>query len=109
MSLLYKVSWADKMMLEGERRGIRDLLFDDLEERFGPVPEEIRSAFQTMAKAYAKYAVALRGIDLKAGQVPDAATIAKLAKAAQSLNNQDLTKASTEISAWVTKNCSATP
>ena len=73
------------------------------------VPEEIRSAFQTMAKAYAKYAVALRGIDLKAGQVPDAATIAKLAKAAQSLNNQDLTKASTEISAWVTKNCSATP
>ena len=73
------------------------------------VPAEIRHAFETLAKAYAQYAVALKGIDFKAGQVPDAATIAKLAKAAQSLNGQDLTKANAEISAWVTKNCSATP
>jgi Putative transposase, YhgA-like len=48
MSLLYKVSWADKMMLEGERRGIRDVLFDDLEERFGPVPQEIRSRIESI-------------------------------------------------------------
>ncbi len=71
------------------------------------VPEEIRPAFLTLAKAYAQYAVAIKGIDFKAGQVPDAATIAKLAKAAQGLNNQDLTKANAEITAWVTKNCSA--
>ena len=71
------------------------------------VPSEIRDAFETLAKAYAQYAVAIKGIDLKAGQVPDAATIAKLTKAAQSLNGQDLTKANTDISVWVTKNCSA--
>jgi len=72
------------------------------------VPAEIRDAFQTLAKAYAQYAVAIKGIDFKAGQVPDAATIAKLTKAAQSLNGQDLTKANADISVWVTKNCSAT-
>ena len=73
------------------------------------VPAEIRDAFETLARAYAQYAVAIKGIDFKAGQVPDAATIAKLTKAAQSLNGQDLTKANADISVWVTKNCSATP
>ena len=73
------------------------------------VPAEIRDAFETLAKAYAQYAVAIKGIDFEAGQVPDAATIAKLTKAAQSLNGQDLTKANADISVWVTKNCSATP
>lgn len=43
MSLLYKVSWADKMRLEGERRGIREVLLDLMEQRFGPVPDEIRN------------------------------------------------------------------
>jgi hypothetical protein len=47
-SLLYRVSWADKMRLEGERRGIRDVLFDDLEERFGSVPQEIRSRIESI-------------------------------------------------------------
>src|SRR6476659_6955231 len=68
------------------------------------VPSEIRDAFETLAKAYAQYAVAIKGIDFKAGQVPDAATIAKLTKAAQALNGQDLTKANADISVWVTKN-----
>ena len=71
------------------------------------VPEEIRPAFETLAKAYAQYAMALKGINFKAGQVPDEATIAKIAKAAQSLNSQGLTKANADITAWVTKNCSA--
>ena len=48
MSLLYKLSWADKMMIEGERRGIRAVLFDQLEERFGPLPEEIRSHIESI-------------------------------------------------------------
>ena len=73
------------------------------------VPAEIRDAFETLAKAYAQYAVAIKGLHFEAGQVPDAATIAKLTKAASSLNGQELTKANTQISAWVTKNCSATP
>jgi hypothetical protein len=72
------------------------------------VPSEIRDAFQTLAKAYAQYAVAIKDIHFEAGQVPDASTIAKLTKAAQSLNSQDLTKANADISVWVTKNCSAT-
>ena len=72
------------------------------------VPAEIRDAFETLAKAYAQYAVAIKGIHFEAGQVPDASTIAKLTKAAQSLNGQDLTKANADISVWVTKNCSAT-
>ncbi len=72
------------------------------------VPSEIRDAFETLAKAYAQYAVAIKDIHFEAGQVPDASTIAKLTKAAQSLNGQDLTKANADISVWVTKNCSAT-
>jgi len=72
------------------------------------VPSEIRDAFETLAKAYAQYAVAIKDIHFEAGQVPDASTIAKLTKAAQSLNSQDLTKANADISVWVTKNCSAT-
>jgi hypothetical protein len=79
------------------------------EEFAKDVPAEIRDAFQTLAKAYAQYAVAIKGIHFEAGQVPDAATIAKLTKAASSLNGQELTKANTQISVWVTKNCSATP
>lgn len=43
MSLLYRVSWADKMRLEGQRRGIREVLLHLMEKRFGPVPDEIRS------------------------------------------------------------------
>ena len=71
------------------------------------VPSEIRDAFETLAKAYAQYAVAIKDIHFEAGQVPDASAIAKLTKAAQSLNGQDLTKANADISVWVTKNCSA--
>jgi hypothetical protein len=69
------------------------------------VPQEIRGSFQTLADAFAKYAEALKGIDLSSGQTPSAATIAKLAKAAQSLNNKDLAAASATISAWAQKNC----
>ena len=46
--MLYRLSWKDEMILEGERRGIRGVLCDQLEERFGPVPEEIRSRIQSI-------------------------------------------------------------
>jgi len=72
------------------------------------VPAEIRDSFETLARAYAQYAVAIKDIHFEAGQVPDASMIAKLTKAAQSLNGQELTKANAQISGWVTKNCSAT-
>ncbi|HEY3569812.1 MAG TPA: Rpn family recombination-promoting nuclease/putative transposase [Thermoanaerobaculia bacterium] len=48
MSLLYKVSWADKMRLEGRRQGAQDMLLHLLEERFGPVPEEVRSRVESI-------------------------------------------------------------
>lgn len=72
------------------------------------VPEEIRAAFETLAGAYAQYADVLKGLDLEAGQVPDAATLAKLARAAKALNGEELTKANADISAWVSDNCSGT-
>jgi hypothetical protein len=72
------------------------------------VPEEIRESFVTLAKAYAQYAVALKGLHLEAGQVPDASTMAKLAQAARSLNGVKLTEANTRISTWVSDNCSGT-
>jgi hypothetical protein len=69
------------------------------------VPEEIRPAFMTLADAFGQYAKALQGIDLSSGKTPDAATIAKLAKAAQSLNSKDLSAADAKITTWVAKNC----
>ncbi len=47
-AMLYRMSWKDEMLLEGERRGIRRVLCDQLEDRFGPVPEEIRSRIEAI-------------------------------------------------------------
>lgn len=41
-TMLYKITWADKMMLEGERQGARKVLLSMIEQRFGGVPDEIR-------------------------------------------------------------------
>ena len=69
------------------------------------VPEAIRPAFKTLAAAYAQYAVALKGVDLSSGKVPSAATQAKMARAAKSLNNDALSSAEAQIQAWAKKNC----
>ncbi|HEY0558428.1 MAG TPA: hypothetical protein VGG20_29525 [Thermoanaerobaculia bacterium] len=47
-AMLYRMSWKDEMLLEGERRGIRRVLCDQIEDRFGPVPDEIRSRIETI-------------------------------------------------------------
>lgn len=73
------------------------------------VPEEIRGSFRTLAAAFGQYAVALQGVDLSSGQAPNAETIAKLAKAAKALDNESLSAANTQISAWVEKNCNTGP
>ena len=70
------------------------------------VPEEIRESFVTLANSYTQYAVALKGLHLEAGQVPDVSTMAKLAQAAKSLNGAKLTEANIRISTWVSDNCS---
>ena len=41
-SLLYQVTWADKMMGEGARQ----MLFFLLEDRFGSIPEEVKAKLQ---------------------------------------------------------------
>jgi hypothetical protein len=73
------------------------------------VPDEIRGDFQTLADAVTAYAKALQGLDLKAGEVPSASQIAKLTEAAKSFSAADVTTASSNITAWVTKNCGTTP
>jgi len=40
--MLYKVTWADKMMGEGARQ----MLFFLLEDRFGSIPEEVKAKLQ---------------------------------------------------------------
>ena len=68
-------------------------------------PEEIRDAFKTLARAYAAYAKALDGVDLSSGATPSPAMIAKLVKASKELNTTGLATATTDISNWVSKNC----
>jgi hypothetical protein len=73
------------------------------------VPDEVKADFQTLADAFAVYAKALEGLDLKAGEVPSASQIAKLTEAAKSFNAGKVTQASANIEAWVTKNCGTSP
>jgi hypothetical protein len=47
-SLLFRTSWADKMILEGERRGTREVLLGLVEERFGSVPAETRRRIESI-------------------------------------------------------------
>lgn len=75
------------------------------EEFADQVPEEIRDAFQTVAAAFGTYADVLEDVDLSSGATPDPDTLAKLAEAAQELDNTELTAATTEIEAWAGKNC----
>jgi hypothetical protein len=69
------------------------------------VPEEIRDAFRTIAAAFGTYADVLGDVDLSSGKTPDPETLQKLAEAAQSLDNTELTAASAEIEAWAKENC----
>ncbi len=69
-------------------------------------PSDIRPDFEVLASAFGKYASALKGIHFKAGSVPDAATLTKLQKLSTSINQAEVTTASTHIAAWAQKNCS---
>lgn len=68
-------------------------------------PSEIKSDFQTFADYLKKIYDAIGNV--KPGQTPDAATLQKLQKLGTSIDTQKLTKASQNITAWVTKNCHA--
>jgi len=76
-----------------------------LQEFANRTPSDIRADFQVVAAAYAKIANALKGVNLSAGTVPSASELQKLEKLGTEINQQALTKASSDISAWAQKNC----
>jgi hypothetical protein len=47
-TMLYRLSWADKMVLKGRTQGAQELLLSVLEERFGPVPENVRTRIESI-------------------------------------------------------------
>lgn len=47
-AMLYRLSWADEMVLKGRTQGAQELLLSILEERFGPVPENVRSRVESI-------------------------------------------------------------
>jgi hypothetical protein len=70
-------------------------------------PAEIRDELNIIADAIGKYAVALKGIDLKAGQTPTPEVIAKLQAAAKDINQPAVAAAGQKISTWVSTHCHA--
>jgi hypothetical protein len=76
-----------------------------IQEFADQAPSDIKADFQVVADYMSKIADVAG--NLKPGQTPDAATIAKLQKLSTSIDTQKLTQASQNITAWVTKNCKA--
>lgn len=68
-------------------------------------PSDIKGAFRTFADAFAKYYDAIKSIDVKPGQTPSAADLAKLESAAKELDKADVKAASNKIQAWVQGGC----
>jgi hypothetical protein len=71
-------------------------------------PDEIRADLQVLADAFAKYADALEGVDLKAGEAPDAATLQKLQAAVASIDQAEVQAASERVDTWARENCGVT-
>lgn len=60
-SLLFRMSWADKMMGEGARQ----VLLGVLEERFGPVPDEVRQRIEKIRSVDRLTRLAQKGLTAK--------------------------------------------
>jgi hypothetical protein len=73
------------------------------------VPDELKDDFEALAGVVDVYAEVLADIDVAAGETPSPDQLAKLAQAAQSLNTEDLTRATANIEAWVQENCGVNP
>jgi hypothetical protein len=71
----------------------------------GKAPSDIKASFQTLADAVAKYVDGIKGLNLKAGQTPSAADLAKLQTAAAAMSKPDVQAASNRIQAWVKAGC----
>ena len=49
--MLYRMTWADKMILEGKGQGAQQVLLGVLEKRFGPIPEDVRQRVENIRSA----------------------------------------------------------
>ena len=78
---------------------------DALQDVADQAPDEIKDDFQTLADAYGKIADALGDTDLSAGQTPPPDVLAKLADVSKEIDSTKVAQASTNISTWLTKNC----
>jgi hypothetical protein len=76
-----------------------------LQEFAAKTPADVRPDFKVIADYFSKIVDAVGNI--KPGQTPDAATIAKLQTLSTSIDQAKLTQAETNIGTWVTKNCHA--
>jgi hypothetical protein len=71
------------------------------------VPEEIKADVQAIAKWYADYSSKLEAIGIGEGETPSVAQLQQLQSALASFDQQELTDAAENISAWAEDNCSA--
>jgi hypothetical protein len=77
-------------------------VFDALE---AAAPDAIKADFKTLGDAFKTFAAAYAGAGIKAGVVPSAAQLAKLATAEKALDNPTLKAAEQHLTAWGQKNC----
>ena len=79
------------------------------EEFAKQAPDELKDDFEALGRVMTEYAAAIGDLDLKPGETPNAAQIAKLVKLGQAFSSEDVQNASTAIATWSTANCSTTP
>jgi hypothetical protein len=70
-------------------------------------PEEIRDDLRVIADAYSKIADALADLELEPGETPNAEDALKLQEIAGEIDQAELTEANTNITAWVSENCTS--
>jgi hypothetical protein len=89
----------------GERVQRHEAYAKFMEEFAERAPEEIRKDFGVLGDAFGKIAEALEGVDLSPGATPDPEAVARLQEVIRTLDQAKLTKAGTNITAWVQENC----
>jgi hypothetical protein len=64
-SMLYRLTWAEKNVLEGEGRGARQVLLGVLEERFGPLADDVRDRIEKIRSVERLTRLAQRAVTAK--------------------------------------------
>jgi hypothetical protein len=78
---------------------------DAFEDLAAAAPDELKDDFRVLADVMKQYSEVLKDVDLKAGEVPSADQVAKLARLGQSLGAQKVQRASAAIATWTTEHC----